>query len=195
MSEATPEQCCAGPRTAAGRIAPRALEFALAGLAATIAGGPASAGLITYTYDAATSFTFADGDTAELTRTAAINPPGDSIFSDDIVITGGGQEAGTYEPGENLDGALLYQSTSSTSTLFVFFSPKLDLSPAHPLLTQVEWFPPTGGVVKATELTGGARIAGVPEPATWATMMLGFAGLGFAAFRRRQKLRFVTGAA
>ena len=26
---------------------------------------------------------------------------------------------------------------------------------------------------------------GVPEPSTWAMMMLGFAGLGFAAYRGR----------
>ena len=28
----------------------------------------------------------------------------------------------------------------------------------------------------------------VPEPSTWAMMLLGFAGLGFAGYRRRQKL-------
>jgi hypothetical protein len=27
----------------------------------------------------------------------------------------------------------------------------------------------------------------VPEPSTWAMMMLGFAGLGYAAFRRSAK--------
>jgi hypothetical protein len=28
------------------------------------------------------------------------------------------------------------------------------------------------------------QIAGVPEPSTWAMMMLGFAGLGYAGYRR-----------
>ena len=28
----------------------------------------------------------------------------------------------------------------------------------------------------------------VPEPSTWAMMLLGFAGLGYAGYRRRQKL-------
>jgi hypothetical protein len=28
----------------------------------------------------------------------------------------------------------------------------------------------------------------VPEPSTWAMMLLGFAGLGFAGYRQRQKL-------
>jgi PEP-CTERM motif len=31
--------------------------------------------------------------------------------------------------------------------------------------------------------------AGVPEPSTWAMMALGFAGLGYAAFRRNSKVR------
>jgi hypothetical protein len=29
-------------------------------------------------------------------------------------------------------------------------------------------------------------IGGVPEPSTWAMMMLGFAGVGFLAYRRRK---------
>jgi PEP-CTERM motif len=39
----------------------------------------------------------------------------------------------------------------------------------------------------AFEFSLGA--AAVPEPATWAMMMLGFAGLGYAAFRRNSKGR------
>jgi hypothetical protein len=30
-------------------------------------------------------------------------------------------------------------------------------------------------------------VSGVPEPATWAMMLLGFGGLGFAGYRRSQK--------
>ena len=30
-------------------------------------------------------------------------------------------------------------------------------------------------------------IRGVPEPSTWAMMILGFAGIGFMAYRRRNK--------
>ena len=33
------------------------------------------------------------------------------------------------------------------------------------------------------------RSGGTPEPSTWAMMMLGFAGLGYAAFRRNTKVR------
>jgi hypothetical protein len=34
--------------------------------------------------------------------------------------------------------------------------------------------------------------AGVPEPSTWAMMALGFAGLGYAAFRRNAKVRVLA---
>lgn len=37
------------------------------------------------------------------------------------------------------------------------------------------------------ELTAVAAIAGVPEPSTWAMMIIGFCGLGYAAYRRKSK--------
>jgi hypothetical protein len=50
------------------------------------------------------------------------------------------------------------------------------------------WGPGCGG-----ECTGPAQAAGffsytpaVPEPSTWAMMILGFSGLGFMAYRRKQ---------
>jgi hypothetical protein len=45
------------------------------------------------------------------------------------------------------------------------------------------------GIVNGTEYylaTGTATISAVPEPATWAMMILGFFGLGFMAYRRKQ---------
>jgi hypothetical protein len=38
--------------------------------------------------------------------------------------------------------------------------------------------------VSATGLSGSVPLSGVPEPATWAMMLLGFAGVGFEAYRR-----------
>jgi PEP-CTERM motif len=42
----------------------------------------------------------------------------------------------------------------------------------------------TDGYVAAI---GGLSIATVPEPSTWAMMLLGFAGLGFAGYRASRK--------
>jgi PEP-CTERM motif-containing protein len=35
---------------------------------------------------------------------------------------------------------------------------------------------------------GTTNVGAVPEPSTWAMMILGFAGVGFAAYRRRNKM-------
>jgi len=34
---------------------------------------------------------------------------------------------------------------------------------------------------------GASQVAPVPEPSTWAMMILGFAGVGFMAYRRKSK--------
>ena len=48
------------------------------------------------------------------------------------------------------------------------------------------------GVMVATSSTaldyvGGGVTASTPEPSTWAMMVLGFAGLGFAGYRKARK--------
>ena len=37
-------------------------------------------------------------------------------------------------------------------------------------------------------MASSALVAGVPEPSTWAMMILGFLGLGFMAYRRKQNV-------
>lgn len=44
------------------------------------------------------------------------------------------------------------------------------------------------GVAGLSDSLGFTLTSGVPEPSTWAMMMLGFAGLGFMAYRRRNNL-------
>jgi hypothetical protein len=43
-----------------------------------------------------------------------------------------------------------------------------------------------GGVVSDVEI----EVAAVPEPSTWAMMILGFCGVGFMAYRKKSTLRF-----
>jgi hypothetical protein len=49
-------------------------------------------------------------------------------------------------------------------------------------------FDPNGFVNSGVEIT--FNIAAVPEPSTWAMMILGFAGVGFMAYRRRGPASF-----
>jgi hypothetical protein len=55
------------------------------------------------------------------------------------------------------------------------------------------------GEYNLTDLSNGERtdirasiqtltVAAVPEPSTWAMMLLGFAGVGFMAYRRKNKM-------
>jgi hypothetical protein len=39
---------------------------------------------------------------------------------------------------------------------------------------------------------GFVATAAVPEPSTWAMMLLGFAGVGFVAFRRKRKAALIA---
>ncbi|HEY1782621.1 MAG TPA: hypothetical protein VGG79_19680 [Roseiarcus sp.] len=167
-----------------GRIAPRAMAFALA---ASAIADPASAQNLTYTFDAGSSFTFSDGDTANLMGSFTINPPGDSLFADDIVITGTGQEAGTYEPQTQGDNILEYVESGTSNDVLLRFGQ--DLGAASLVLTRVDWAG-DGARSTAVDVTGGAQLpAAAPELSTWAMMLIGFAGLGFAATRRKEPLR------
>jgi PEP-CTERM motif len=45
----------------------------------------------------------------------------------------------------------------------------------------------TGFPANPGNWTGAAEISAVPEPSTWAMMLLGFAGIGFMAYRRKSR--------
>jgi hypothetical protein len=42
------------------------------------------------------------------------------------------------------------------------------------------------------ELEFGTAVGGVPEPSTWAMLIIGFAGIGFMAYRRKSKPALMT---
>jgi hypothetical protein len=48
-------------------------------------------------------------------------------------------------------------------------------------------FGPQAALAPAAYLTLETSVAAVPEPSTWAMMILGFAGVGFVAYRRKSK--------
>ena len=104
------------------------------------------------------------------------------LVHNDIVVTGTGQEAGTYEPQESGDNVLLYVDSATSNDLFLRFNE--NLGAANLQLTRVDWV--GAGSSTAVELGGGAQLpAAAPEPSTWAMMLIGFTGLGYAALRRQ----------
>ena len=86
-----------------------ALAAIAVGLAFT---SPTRAVQLTYTYDANTTITFPDGVTGPLTGTFTINPACcDASASNNLVLTGTGPEAGTYQA-LALKGGLNYDSAT-----------------------------------------------------------------------------------
>jgi PEP-CTERM motif len=45
----------------------------------------------------------------------------------------------------------------------------------------------TFGKTSMSGILGKGPVTAVPEPSTWAMMILGFAGIGFMAYRRKSK--------
>jgi PEP-CTERM motif len=92
----------------------------------------------------------------------------------------------------NPDGSPRYDNTLSVNTLANTVDSVTGSQLAAALVFGVNGF--AGPIVfftasspqNAFEFDMGSS---VPEPSTWAMMMLGFAGLGYAAFRRSAKAR------
>jgi hypothetical protein len=64
--------------------------------------------------------------------------------------------------------------------------------------TNVEFIAQAGSDIKSVMFSSGQdafeaanfAVSGVPEPATWAMMILGFLGIGFVGYRRKDKAAF-----
>jgi hypothetical protein len=113
-------------------------------------------------------------------------------------ITGTGNTLSTFtvdglvnDPGPTTestfaDGALLASHTFPVALLDGSFGP---VSAATGAFTSDETQFAINFTAASQSFGGSAQLTtGVPEPSTWAMMLVGFAGLGFAAYRQRTKL-------
>jgi hypothetical protein len=166
---------------------------------AIVSASPAMADVFTtYVFSPGTTLTFGDG-VETVTGSFEVDLTTQSVVGNvgSITLTGSGIESGVYidNRGSNADSSVFVVS-ADTSTgsigdmeLDVVFAQRPPASPLNlePFTALVEFFP--GGSSNADGETGGASIsAAVPEPSTWAMMLLGFCGLGFLAYRRKDKL-------
>jgi hypothetical protein len=86
----------------------------------------------------------------------------------------------SYLPGD----LTLTFATSSNDILEIQFDPTL--SGTMPIFNSYITFD-SGNTFTFGEPGGTVSVAAVPEPSTWALMLLGFAGVGFMAYRRKSK--------
>jgi choice-of-anchor C domain-containing protein len=115
------------------------------------------------------------GKTYTLTFSLSGNPDGaPATKSLDVSIGSVANDNFTYTTGANTHSNMMYTLESLTfvagASNTLSFASQDTASPFGPDI-------------------GGVSIEAVPEPSTWAMMVLGFAGLGYAAFRRNSKGR------
>ena len=128
-----------------------------------------------------------DGDTPPFTDIFDFRPDGATVFSGTFNLGGGGTDivfidvnGATYSAvnlgflnGGLLDVTVPMVWTAGSHTLSFVYNSIIDQG-----IFDEAW-----GVNRVTAV--GPVAAAVPEPSTWAMMLIGFAGLGLAAVRRR----------
>jgi hypothetical protein len=109
--------------------------------------------------------------------------------------------AGSYTLSFDLGGNARGDVAKTTTITLGNFSTSITLLSSDPYQLRSFTFTTTGGPLVFSDLPGGDGNIGnildnvqvataVPEPATWAMMLLGFAGLGFAFRQSRRKVSF-----
>jgi len=135
-------------------------------------------------------------------------PDGGGIGYDDITLTGGGTftsiellaGSGFFEGGADLlyqvlngatvvgsgDLGALPGSTTGFATFDLSGGPFTELR-VQGVIAPATFDPSNFEALAIGAITISTSTSTVPEPSTWAMMLLGFAGLGFAGYRRTRK--------
>lgn len=176
------------PLAAFGNLAANFTFSAKESAVATVSGGAVQApysGTFTYTYAGPT--TTMGGVTLTTGETLLSGTFANAVFNATVGSSAGGLTD------DSITGAVAYTSGISGAVLPLtkgtqaFALDFLDISPVAALQNGfVQHFTAVGQGQFSTGLSGGGG-GGVPEPATWAMMLTGVAGIGFC-LRRRERL-------
>jgi hypothetical protein len=144
------------------------------------------ASLITYVFkDASTTL---DGTPEVITGTFVFDPASTTYSSADVVLTGAEPYSDTYNRPRIVGEPSNVLSVSVTESPEPAFPRNLIITFADPIQS-VQWAPgpQDDGYSGATDANPSGYVVPVPEASTWAMMLVGFAGLGFAGYRRTRK--------
>lgn len=132
----------------------------------------------TYTLSPGTTFRFLnDGNVEAATATFQVDATNHTLISGTVTLQGKGPEAGVYTFSAQATGP--FDGSAPNGDTLVLASGLQNGLPEE-LITEV-----TIGSSFAFPFTDLLLTTAVPEPSTWAMMILGFAGVGFMAYRRR----------
>ncbi len=167
------------------------MDIRLSGVAAaaalaisTLVGASAQAAVFNFSY------TFGDGQVAAGVVEGTVQPDGNTIdvFTVDSLTTNG----------QSIDPAIVMNGDNVVPAIATFDGSFMDFVAQDPTLryglvvqsVSVAVIDPLVGLgtfegYKPAHWSITETGAAVPEPATWAMMLLGFAGLGYAAYQRR----------
>ena len=159
-------------------------------LGSVVAAAPASAQALNFTLTGARTATFTlNSSVPDSFNSSSLI--GDQIFFNNVAGTFGGVAGlANISFGTNLISPFQIQSPTLPYTQFGGSAVLFSGSPSNPTFNLGTYNFPAGFVVGASTLTisRAAVVAAVPEPSTWAMMLVGFGAIGFAARRRRAKV-------
>jgi PEP-CTERM motif len=167
------------PAPASAAIVYSYTEEGCFGASCTPASGATDQSHLTFNAQAFNSVPGGTVDLGTITLNNGTNTYTGNSFTLDIIFT-------VPTSGSNTDSATItgsVQGGTITSPSFVFDFNNAPINFNGFTLTVNDLTMPSAG--GTTEEITGTITAAVPEPTTWAMMILGFAGIGFMAYRRR----------
>ena len=142
----------------------------------------------TYTLSPGTTFRFFDGNVETATANLQVDATTHTLIGGTITLgtlQGKGTETGVYTFSSQATGP--FDSSSSTNGDTMVLASGLQNGLQEEFITEVN-------IIGASFSSPGVNLSltssvttAVPEPSTWAMMILGFLGVGFTAYRRRNR--------
>jgi hypothetical protein len=176
-----------------------ALFLSTLALAAIPTGGRAA--ILTYTFDPGTVADFNDGFRATpstISGMFTVDTTALTLLSSAITLSAPARAAGQYDQGgtvEHINQFGIIELVDNTGKFGLDIDFDSFFGPSHISISagdavDIVLDPQNRGEFQSGEGThGGITLSSaVPEPSTWAMMILGFCGVGFMAYRRKNQM-------